>query len=124
MSQAKDGKPIVVGQVVKFEMRKNAAYQTFHVDGAWGGITAAKLIHMSVFAEYPMVPLQVGYKVASAGSLEPQAVIPATDIVATRELAMGLMMTKDVANSIIAWLQERIHDLEKYDADAMGGRGR
>ncbi|MDX2260698.1 MAG: hypothetical protein SFU84_03265 [Gemmatimonadales bacterium] len=98
-------------QSVTFKFERSEAYRNIHVDGAWGGVTAHRLIHMELFSEFQPPPREAKYTLHEDGRLDEHSRIEAGSV--TRELEVGAFMNVHVARALVAWLEEKIKQLDE-----------
>lgn len=100
---------------INFHFLKSAEFRTYHVDGAFGGISpSGKYIHMSVYSERHPLPRQTTHTVE--GNLVGVEIDRVTRDGIVRELQADLVFGKETANSMITWLQEKVENLDNLES--------
>lgn len=96
---------------IQFHYIKTAAYRTFHVDGAYGGLTPnGQNMYMEVFVERNTTPQMIIQELNIDGTLEepPKKVEGKTGIV--REIECGIVFNIGTAVALRDWLNKRIEE--------------
>ena len=100
---------------VKFDQIKSPAFRTVHADGVWGGITPRGYINMGFYSERSPFPRQVTHSLDEEGHRiigEVKEERVGRDAL-LRELECNVIIDLAFAQSLIAWLQDKIDSLEK-----------
>lgn len=107
---------------INFHLLKSAEFRTYHVDGAFGGISpSGKYIHMSVYSERNPLPRRTTHAVDgnSVGAEMVEERVTRDGIV--RELQADLVFGKETATGMIAWLQEKLENLDALESGSDEG---
>lgn len=92
---------------VDFHYVKANCYRSYHVDGAYGGLTPKGKIVAHLFNERLAIPQMIKYKVTEDGGLGEEIEREGkTGFI--REMECSLIMDVDVAEVLVNWLQEKI----------------
>lgn len=94
---------------VTFEFTESQHHRVIHVDGAWGGITGQRLIHMDLFSEYMSPPDSINVQL-EAGK-PPKELARVGGEVITREREVTAMLNLRTAVAIRDWLSQKIDEL-------------
>lgn len=101
-------------RVVSFHYEKSASFQSFHVDGMFGGIAPTLLINMAVFVERAPLPQRVDAEVGAKGEGDqPKEIHRETKEGIIRELQCNLVMNYDSAKAMHSWLERKLRELER-----------
>jgi hypothetical protein len=96
---------------LSFFYEKAGAFQTFHVDGAFGGISQRLYINMAVFAERGPIPRRTDYELEANGKLGREVARDGKKGI-LRELQCNLMMDYRAASVVHKWLGEKLAELD------------
>lgn len=104
----------------RFEVHfiKSQYFRVVHADGAWGGMTNAGFINMTLYSERPAIPQRIVHELAPldnarfrlGGELErigKEGVI--------RELEVSVMLTKEAATALVEWLGKQLLEAERRE---------
>lgn len=98
--------------VVTFDYIKSNDFRTVWADGVIGGVTPAGLVHFAAYSERPAIPRRQVFRVdgenpeGSGLGLEVQEKRLSREAF-VRDMAVDLMMSPDVAESVGNWLIEQ-----------------
>ena len=96
---------------IEFHYLKTNNYRSFHVDGAYGGITPNGNIYMELFLERAPTPKSVLHEFDEDGSLGKELSRQSkTGLI--REVEAGLVLNLATAEAIEKWLAEKIEVLK------------
>lgn len=98
---------------VTFDYIKSNHFRVIHANGAWGGLTILGEIHMALYSERNAIPQQAVYELGSESGLGPEIEAERVQRPAiVREVEVSVMMSVDLARSLITWLQDKVeaHD--------------
>lgn len=84
--------------------------RVIHADGAWGGVTPSRLIHMALYSEHNALPSEIVYDVIAPGIGQQRPVAPTGNL--TREIEVEVIFSVDVAKRLVGWLNEKIETIE------------
>lgn len=101
---------------IQYRFAKSNDYRVVHADGAWGGITPQGNLSMGLFAERRSAPETVTYQMTETGLQETGRTGPQPTI---RELQVEVVLSTEVARSLIGWLQGHVETAEKALAQAI-----
>ena len=92
---------------VTFHFIKSQTYATYHVDGAYGGLTPRGLVSVALYNERFPIPKTQTFAITKAGQLEetPTAEDKLADFV--RIVDAELVMSAETAAAIGKWLLEK-----------------
>ena len=93
---------------------KSNLFRVIHVDGAWGGLTPQMNIQMALYSERTPIPQQVIYEATSTGLVDVERT-GRQGIV--REVEADVIISLDVARSLVKWLQEKIDKAADVNAE-------
>lgn len=101
-------------QKITIHNKLEDAYKTFHVDGAFGGLTPKGLISLSFYSERFPIPKSHDFAVSDGklGNLISNS--PDSKIGIIRGYEAGIMMDINVAMDIVKLLSEQIEEYENY----------
>lgn len=104
---------------VKFHYIKSNSFRVVHVDGAFGGLTPAGLIFVSLYSERGAIPQTMVHDVTEAGQVgaERQEERVGKDGI-VREVEVGATMSVETATNFVKWLQEKIDLVNKLKSGA------
>jgi len=108
---------------VPFHYIKSNAFRVIHTDGAVGNVTPAGLIFMSFYSERSAIPQIMVHEITEGGQIGSERLderVGKKGIV--REVEVGATMSVEVAQTIVAWLQERIELIYKLRKTAELGK--
>jgi hypothetical protein len=108
---------------VPFHYIKSNSFRVIHTDGAVGNITPAGLIFMGFYSERSAIPQIMVHEVTEGGQVGGERLderVGKKGIV--REVEVGATMSVEVAQTIVAWLQERIELIHKLRKTAELGK--
>jgi len=101
---------------VRFHYLKSDFFRVLHVDGVHGGISPRGQIQMAVFNERLPIPQQSVYKLVDGGLGEEISDERIQKEGIIREVEAELLMSVDTARSLVAWLTDKIDQIEKIGA--------
>ena len=99
---------------IRFHYLKSNFFRVIHVDGAHGGITPRGQIQMALFSDRHPIPQQTVQRVTEEGTLGDeirQERVEREGIV--REVEVEAIMTLDTGRTLVKWLEDKVHTLEK-----------
>jgi len=86
--------------------------QDCYVNGAWGGVTPRREIHMHLYSERHPIPLEITHNVKKNGTLgKSKEVVMGGDVV--RLIQSSVVFDLNTAIAIRDWLSNMIEALEK-----------
>ena len=104
-------------QKVKFEYIKSNSFRVIHADGAYGGLTPRLGIFLSFYSERPPIPKVIVHEVGPDGTLGDELKLERqTREGIIREAEIGITLDVEVARTLVAWLQEKINNVEEIRA--------
>jgi len=89
---------------------KTSDFKTHYITGIFGGVTSANQISMSFFIERNVIPKEITYEVSDEGLVTEIGREAKLGIV--RETPAGVLLDLATAKSIVAWLSDRISQVE------------
>ena len=98
-------------EVISFHYEKSSSFQSFHVDGAFGGISPRLNINMALFAERGPIPRRVDQEISADGTVGKELNREGKDGI-LRELQCNLVMDYRAAKVVHEWLGKKIADVE------------
>ena len=102
---------------VKFHYLKSGLYRVIHADGAWGGLTPDLQLFFSFFNTRPPIPKILGFEISEEGMLSKELPeIKESKDGLVREVEVGVVMSPENVEALIAFLQERlkaVHEIKK-----------
>jgi hypothetical protein len=99
---------------------KTPSYRTYHVDGAYGGITPNGNIYCEFFIDRNVTPKSIVYNINDKGRLgKPKKVIGKKGIV--REIECGIAVDIRTARALKNWLEDKI---KEYDTNVKSFKGK
>lgn len=104
-------------QTIKFHYIKSPHFRVIHVDGAIGGITPAKNIHISLYSERAAIPQIITQKLNPDGSLGDKVSESGKEGM-VREMDVDVIVSLSAARSLRDWLDQTIHSLEEVQASS------
>lgn len=105
-------------RTISFDYIKSNSYRVVYVDGVFGGMTPrGGNIHMATWNQRSPHPDQVTHEVLSNGIVGPEVGRKIGPNV-VRELEVGLVFDKHIAQAMIGWLQTQIKQIEETEAAA------
>lgn len=104
---------------IKFHYVKSNAHRVIYVDGAHGGLTPSKLVHMTVYCDRAPIPKVMSFKLNPDRSLgeEVREEREAREGI-IREVEATLLMDRSTAVAFRDWLQARIAQIDAIDSRA------
>lgn len=106
MAQDKDS------PAIKFNFIKSNYFRVIHLDGAYGGLTPNRYIHMTVYSERMAIPRETQRELLQDGTLGKESVIDTKEGV-VRELEADLIFGELEAIALRDWLNEKIEALKE-----------
>jgi hypothetical protein len=103
---------------IAIDYLKANLFRVIHMDGAWGGITPGRKIHMALYSERPTIPQRMVFEVTSdrrLGGEKPERRVSREGRI-VRELEVAAIMDLATAKSLCEWLRDRIDLLEQLEA--------
>ena len=97
---------------LEFHYLKTNNYRTFHVDGAFGGLTPKGDIYMTTFVERAVTPQKVLLKLNQDGTLGEELRREGKEGI-IREIEAGLILDIKTAEVIRDWLANKIDEAKK-----------
>jgi len=99
---------------VKFDYIKSNFFRVVHADGVVGGVTPALDIHMDVWSQRAAIPRQIVHEMKPDGTLGEEIREERTvrDAI-VREVEVGLVLNREMAEALIDWLREKINQVEE-----------
>jgi len=121
MSEAGEGRPPSDRShgPVSFNYIKSTNFRVIHVDGAIGSLTPRGLIHAALYSERMPIPQLMVHSIGADGNLLPpsaQEIRPGV----VREVEVSLLLDRNAADSLRAWLADQIAELDRALARAAG----
>lgn len=98
----------------KFEYVKGSLFRVVHSDGAFGGLTPNGNLHISIYSERFAIPQFITQRVVD-GRVGEETSREGKDWI-IRELEVDIVMSLATANSLLAWLEDKIALLENPSA--------
>ena len=95
---------------ITFHYKKSQYYRMIHVDGVYGGLTPRGTIIASMFSERPPIAKSITQSVVDGRLGEEIGRDSLEGIV--REVDVGMVMSKSMAQKLVGWLQEKIQALD------------
>lgn len=102
---------------VAFDYIKSSHFRVVRADGAIGALTPNGTIHFSLFSERPAIPRRLVHAIHPDGTLGPPLgaeTISRGSIV--REMEVDIFLRPEVAETLAAWLAERITEAKQRAA--------
>ena len=99
---------------VRLHYIKGSQFRVIHADGAIGGITPSRQIHMSLYSERPAIPREVVHRITPEGTLGevvPGETVSREGIV--REMDVDVIMNFGAAKALHDWLGKKLEDFQK-----------
>lgn len=91
---------------------KTPSYRTYHVDGAYGGLTPNGNIYCEFFVERNVTPQSITYGIDKTGHLgKPKKRTGKQGFV--REIECGISINIQTASALKDWLEEKIEDYKR-----------
>jgi len=104
---------------VKFKYVFPKDLRDYYINGAWGGVTPRKEIHMHLYSERHPIPKALVYEIKDDGSLGDEgAKVFGGDVV--RLIQTSVVMDVGTAEAIRDWLTDKIKFIAKLK-DNKGG---
>ena len=103
---------------VSFRYHKSQSFRVIHADGAFGGLTPRKGIFLAFYNERFPIPEVTVQEVTAEGRLGAEILGQRQvkgEII--REVEAGIVMDPEVAKSLVMWLNERIAESDRIEAD-------
>lgn len=114
MSEESNGIP-AVPSVISFHYDKSAEFRSYHVDGAYGGLSPRGFINMAVYAERHPIPQRVDLAVKGStkdGVELGEEVYREGKEGVFRELQCNLIMDVGAAKAVHKWLGDKLVEFE------------
>jgi hypothetical protein len=108
---------------VPFHYIKSNSFRVIHTDGAVGNVTPGGLIFVGFYSERSAIPQMMVHEITEGGQVGSEHLeerVSKKGIV--REVEVGATMSVEVAQTIVAWLQERIDLIHKLRKTAELGK--
>ncbi|MDO9517589.1 MAG: hypothetical protein Q7J10_06000 [Methanosarcinaceae archaeon] len=93
---------------VRFTFKKPEAYQTYYANGAYGAISPHGDFEFNFFYEHKDIPEEEVMNLED-GNLKSEEQT-STEIIITRDLKVGIIMTTEQAESLSKWLIKTLDD--------------
>ena len=98
--------------VVHLDYIKSNHFRVICVDGAIGSVSPSGAIQMALFSEREAIPRSVKHELGSDGQLGDELTsVRRCDYV--REIDVSAMMSVETAKGLIAWLEERVAEIDR-----------
>jgi len=104
-------------KAVKFIYKKTPNYNTYNVDGIFGGITTKNKIFIEFFSEKFDIPEFVVQEILDDGNLGKEMSKKQSDAI-LREIECGVYIDVPTAKAFVDWLIKKIDELEKLNKKA------
>ncbi len=91
---------------------KTASYRTYHVDGAFGGLTPRGNIYCDFFVERAPTPQSMVHKITRDGQLGDEKNRTGKDGL-VRQIECGISLDIKAAINLKTWLDEKIEEYQK-----------
>lgn len=101
-----------IPEEIEVHYLKTSNYRTYHVDGAFGGLTPSGMLYMELFVQRAPTPKKIIYKLSEDGSLGDELGREGK-IGIIREVESGLVMDVRAAESLVEWLSRKIEEAKK-----------
>lgn len=101
---------------------KSAGYSSCHVDGFFGGITPSGKLHVAPFVQRQVIPQIIVHEVDGGKGLGKEIRREGRQGI-TREIQTGLIMDFEVAKTFRDWLNDKIGEFERLQAEAIRKMG-
>lgn len=98
-------------RTLEFHFKKSANHRTYHVDGAFGGLTPRGGIYVDFYVEHLPTPQVITQVVGSDGTLG-QEVGRASKEGIIRDIECGITMDIHAAKAFRDWLDRKIVELD------------
>ena len=103
--------------MIAFDYIKGNFFRVIHADGVLGGSTPSGNIHMAFFSERQPIPKREVYGLKPDGSLGDLIIDQKVSRHAiVREVDCDVIMSREVAQSLLKWLQQVIDDVKAPSA--------
>ena len=97
---------------IKIHYIKTHSYRTYHVDGAYGGLTPKGNLYCEFFIDRNVTPQTVVHEIDKDGRLgEVKEKIGKDGFV--RQIECGISLDMETAYTLKNWLEEKIKEYEK-----------
>lgn len=108
---------------LQFDYVKSNFFRVVHADGVFGGITPNGLIHMDFWNQRFPIPKHVIHPLEPDGTLGPEIREKrlSRDTNVVREVEVGIVVDPRAASELIAWLQDKLDQLQGIAPDNDGG---
>jgi hypothetical protein len=97
-----------------FRYEQSPNYRSIYSNGAFGGITPPGEIRFDLFFEYSKTPEEITHSLTPDG-LGPEIQRKPGSAPVTREVLMGVVMSKDGAKNLAHWLLQKVQDLDAIE---------
>lgn len=108
---------------VPFHYIKSNSFRVVHTDGAVGNVTPSGLIFVGFYSERSAIPQMMVHDITETGQVGSEHLderVGKKGIV--REVEVGATMSVEVAQTVVAWLQEKIELVQKLKKTAGLGK--
>lgn len=95
---------------IRFEYTKTGSYRSYHVDGAYGGVTPRGKISVDFYTEKFPTPTTTEHILAEDGTIGAETGRESTPAI-TRQIEAGIVLDMDAAVSLRNWLNGKIEEL-------------
>lgn len=108
MAKAKSKKSTLPKEI-NIHYIKTSSYRTYHVDGAYGGLTPKGDLYCEFFVERQVTPQSVVHEVENDGRLGKMKKKIGEDGF-IRQIECGISLDINTATALKGWLEEKIHE--------------
>lgn len=111
MTNSKDKKKDLTKEI-NIHFIKTSSYRSYHVDGAYGGLTPKGDIYCEFFIDRNVTPQTIVHEIEEDGRLgDSKKVIGKDGFV--RQIECGIVFDVNTANALKNWLEDKIKEFEK-----------
>lgn len=100
------------GRQVSFHMVKGTGYQTYHADGAIGGITPQGKVFASFYVERGAIPQTIYHELDDQGRVGSEIGTEGKSGI-VREMTCGVILDIRTARGLKDWLEKLLEDQEQ-----------
>lgn len=88
-------------------------YKIYPVSGAYGGVSGRGDLVLHFFVESHAIPKDVIQKIKGDGHLSPEERIPTEELEMTRDMQIGVMVSRTNAVELAKWILDKVKGFEK-----------
>jgi hypothetical protein len=107
---------------LRIEYKKSQSFRVIHADGAYGGTSPRLQLFIAFYSERFPIPQVLTYETSPSGAPEREIISERESKEGLfREVEVGVTLDLNAAKGFLAWLTERVGELENRREQILGG---